>query len=48
MNLQGIVFGTNEGGRLPLEKYLAATIRERAGPGLGREEHRGRRDVSRA
>ncbi len=29
VNLQGIVFGTNEGGRLPLEKYLAATIRER-------------------
>ena len=30
VNLQGIVFGTNEGGRLPLEKYLDATIRERA------------------
>ncbi len=29
VNLQGIVFGTNQGGRLPLEKYLAATIRER-------------------
>jgi hypothetical protein len=29
VNLQGIVFGTNEGGRLPLEKYLAATIRDR-------------------
>ncbi len=29
VNLQGIVFGTNEGGRLPLEKYLRATIRER-------------------
>ena len=26
VNLQGIVFGTNEGGRLPLEKYLTATI----------------------
>jgi hypothetical protein len=30
VNLQGIVFGTNEGGRLPLEKYLAATVGERA------------------
>ena len=29
VNLQGIVFDTNEGGRLPLEKYLAATIAER-------------------
>jgi hypothetical protein len=29
VNLQGIVFGTNDGGRLPLEKYLAATIRHR-------------------
>jgi hypothetical protein len=29
VNLQGIVFGTNEGGRLPLEKYLAATLVER-------------------
>ena len=26
VNLQGIVFQTNEGGRLPLEKYLAATL----------------------
>ncbi len=26
VNLQGIVFTTNAGGRLPLEKYLAATI----------------------
>jgi hypothetical protein len=30
VNLQGIVFATNEGGRLPLEKYMAATIEERA------------------
>jgi hypothetical protein len=30
VNLQGIVFDTNEGGRLPLEKYLAATLEERA------------------
>ena len=29
VNLQGIVFGTNQGGRLPLEKYLDATVRER-------------------
>jgi hypothetical protein len=29
VNLQGIVFETNEGGRLPLEKYLAATLAER-------------------
>ncbi len=26
VNLQGIVFETNEGGRLPVEKYLAATL----------------------
>jgi len=29
VNLQGIVFNTNEGGRLPLEKYLAATLADR-------------------
>jgi hypothetical protein len=29
VNLQGIVFSTNEGGRLPLERYLAATLEER-------------------
>lgn len=29
VNLQGIVFGTNEGGLLPLERYLAATLAER-------------------
>jgi hypothetical protein len=29
VNLQGIVFDTNTGGRLPLEKYLAATLAER-------------------
>ena len=29
VNLQGIVFDTNQGGRLPVEKYLAATIAER-------------------
>src|ERR1700716_2987954 len=26
VNLQGIIFETNEGGRLPLERYLAATL----------------------
>lgn len=29
VNLQGIVFNTNDGGRLPLEQYLFATIVER-------------------
>ena len=29
VNLQGIVFNTNDGGRLPLERYLAATLSER-------------------
>lgn len=29
VNLQGIVFNTNDGGRLPVEKYVAATIVER-------------------
>ncbi len=29
VNLQGIVFDTNQGGRLPLEKYLAVTLVER-------------------
>ena len=32
VNLQGIVFNTNEGGRLPVERYLAALIAE--GPAL--------------
>jgi hypothetical protein len=31
VNLQGIVFETNEGGRLPLEKYLGATLELREG-----------------
>ncbi|MBI2950141.1 MAG: DUF1592 domain-containing protein [Verrucomicrobia bacterium] len=30
VNLQGIKFDTNEGGRLPLEKYLEATLEMRA------------------
>jgi Protein of unknown function (DUF1592)/Protein of unknown function (DUF1588)/Protein of unknown function (DUF1587)/Protein of unknown function (DUF1585)/Protein of unknown function (DUF1595)/Planctomycete cytochrome C len=29
VNLQGIIFDTNKGGRLPVERYLAATIAER-------------------
>lgn len=29
VNLQGIVFDTNDGGRLPIEKYLAVTLAER-------------------
>jgi hypothetical protein len=29
VNLQGVVFETNEGGRLPLERYFAATLAER-------------------
>jgi hypothetical protein len=29
VNLQGIVFDTNDGGRLPLESYLEATLAER-------------------
>jgi hypothetical protein len=29
VNLQGIIFDTNSGGRLPIEKYLAATLEER-------------------
>ncbi|MCA9036253.1 MAG: DUF1587 domain-containing protein, partial [Planctomycetaceae bacterium] len=31
VNLQGIVFNTNGGGRLPLEKYLTALLENRAG-----------------
>lgn len=29
VNLQGVLFETNQGGRLPIEKYLAATVAER-------------------
>src|SRR5690606_15450121 len=29
VNLQGVVFATNEGGQLPLERYLAALLDER-------------------
>jgi hypothetical protein len=37
VNLQGIVFATNEGGRLPLEHYLAATLAEREALESGRK-----------
>lgn len=37
VNLQGIVFDTNGGGRLPLEKYLAATLAEREALTAGRK-----------
>jgi Protein of unknown function (DUF1592)/Protein of unknown function (DUF1588)/Protein of unknown function (DUF1587)/Protein of unknown function (DUF1585)/Protein of unknown function (DUF1595) len=36
VNLQGVVFDTNQGGRLPLEKYLAATLAEREALTSGR------------
>src|SRR5262249_53683075 len=36
VNLQGIVFNTNDGGRLPVETYLAATIVEREALASGR------------
>ncbi len=37
VNLQGIVFNTNDGGRLPLEKYLEATLAEREALQKGRQ-----------
>jgi hypothetical protein len=37
VNLQGIVFNTNGGGRLPVERYLAATIVEREALQSGRK-----------
>ena len=30
VNLQGIIFDTNDGGKLPLERYIAATLTDRA------------------
>ncbi len=36
VNLQGIVFNTNEGGRLPVEKYLAATLTDRESLAAGK------------
>ncbi len=37
VNLQGIVFDTNAGGRLPVERYLAATLAERENLRAGRK-----------
>ena len=37
VNLQGLVFDTNQGGRLPLEKYLAATLDERDAMASGKK-----------
>ena len=37
VNLQGIVFDTNAGGRLPIERYLAATLVERENLRAGRK-----------
>ncbi len=37
VNLQGIIFETNEGGRLPVERYLTALLEDREG--LARGEH---------
>lgn len=37
VNLQGIVFDTNDGGRLPVEEYLRATIADRAALREGRK-----------
>lgn len=37
VNLQGIVFDTNKGGHLPVEKYLAATLIERDAITAGRK-----------
>jgi hypothetical protein len=37
VNLQGIKFDTNDGGVLPLEKYVAATLEERAALSDGRK-----------
>jgi hypothetical protein len=37
VNLQGIVFDTNQGGRLPVEKYLSASLLERDAITSGRK-----------
>lgn len=37
INLQGVVFDEREGGRLPLEKYLLATVKEREALQSGRK-----------
>ena len=43
VNLQGIVFDTNQGGHLPVEKYLAATLVERDALTVGPKNDRRRR-----
>ena len=43
VNLQGLQWDTNSGGRIPLEKYLAATIEHRDAPPDGQEVARGDR-----
>lgn len=37
VNLQGVVFNTNGGGRLPLDRYLVATLAEREALAAGRK-----------
>lgn len=37
VNLQGVVFDTNQGGRLPVNKYLAATLDEREALAAGKK-----------
>ena len=38
VNLQGIIFDTNEGGRVPVARYLTATIEDRAALAMGSAE----------
>ena len=38
VNLQGIIFDTNEGGRVPVARYLTATIEDRAALAMGAAE----------
>lgn len=40
VNLQGIVFDTNEGGRLPLDRYVLATLELRDRPEVKTAKHR--------
>ncbi len=42
VNLQGIKFDTKDGGVLPLEKYLAATLELRGAPSIARQVGRSR------
>ena len=47
VNLQGIVFGTNDGGLLPVEKYLARHDQASRSHRLGNHESRRRRQARR-